>query len=56
VETVDQIVERLSRENGRFSVLLSGIIESTPFQKRRNPEFKENLPAVKQTGERASIN
>ncbi len=36
VETVDQIVERLDRENGRFSALLMGVIESAPFQKRRS--------------------
>lgn len=36
VETVDQIVERLDREGGRFSALLMGVIESAPFQKRRN--------------------
>jgi hypothetical protein len=36
VETVDQIVERLDRESGRFSALLLGVIESAPFQKRRN--------------------
>jgi mono/diheme cytochrome c family protein len=36
VETVDQIVERLEREQGRFSALLTGVIESAPFQKRRN--------------------
>jgi len=36
VETVDRIVARLDRENGRFSALLMGIIESNPFQKRRN--------------------
>jgi hypothetical protein len=35
VETVDQIVERLEKERGRFSALLTGIVESTPFQKRR---------------------
>jgi hypothetical protein len=35
-ETVDRIVNQLFRENGRFSALLSGVIESTPFQKRRN--------------------
>jgi hypothetical protein len=35
VETIDQIVQRLERENGRFSALLTGIIESTPFQKMR---------------------
>jgi hypothetical protein len=37
VETVDQIVERLQREEGRFSALLLGVIESAPFQMRRNP-------------------
>ncbi|MBI2947732.1 MAG: DUF1592 domain-containing protein [Verrucomicrobia bacterium] len=36
VETVDQIVARLERDNGRFSALLAGVIESAPFQKRRN--------------------
>ena len=36
VHTVDQIVESLVRENGRFSVLLAGVINSTPFQKVRN--------------------
>src|SRR2546427_3243047 len=30
------IVARLERENGRFSALLMGIVESAPFQKRRN--------------------
>ena len=36
VETVDEIVERIEKENGRFSALLMGVIESTPFQKCRN--------------------
>jgi Protein of unknown function (DUF1588)/Protein of unknown function (DUF1592)/Protein of unknown function (DUF1585)/Protein of unknown function (DUF1587)/Protein of unknown function (DUF1595)/Planctomycete cytochrome C len=36
VETVDQIGERLEREQGRFSALLLGIIESVPFQEHRN--------------------
>ena len=36
VETVDRIVDRLNRDNGRFSALLYGVVESTPFQKRRN--------------------
>ncbi len=35
VYTVDDLVERLDRENGRASVLISGIIESVPFQRRR---------------------
>jgi hypothetical protein len=36
VETVDQIVQKLDQQNGRFSALLMGIIESAPFQKQRN--------------------
>jgi hypothetical protein len=35
VETVDQIVTRIEQNEGRFSALFMGIIESTPFQKRR---------------------
>jgi hypothetical protein len=35
VATVDGIVDALDKENGRFSVLLNGIIHSTPFQKTR---------------------
>ena len=36
VETVDQIVGRLEKADGRFSALLTGVIESAAFQKRRN--------------------
>jgi hypothetical protein len=36
VEAVDRIVERMQRSDGRFSELLAGVIESTPFQERRN--------------------
>ena len=36
VETVDQIVSSLQQSDGRFSALLTGIIESAPFQKRHN--------------------
>ena len=36
VESVDRIVERLDKENGKFSALLTGIIESSPFQRTRN--------------------
>ncbi|MDB6108436.1 MAG: hypothetical protein JWR69_186 [Pedosphaera sp.] len=38
VETVDQIVNRLEQENGRFSALLMGVIESSPFQKRQSSD------------------
>jgi hypothetical protein len=36
VHTVDQIIAGLEREDGRFSALLLGVVESAPFQKRRN--------------------
>ena len=36
VGTVDSIVDRLDQQNGRFSALLMGIIESAPFQEQRN--------------------
>jgi hypothetical protein len=35
VETIDQIVKRLDDNDGRFSALLMGVIESAPFQKMR---------------------
>jgi mono/diheme cytochrome c family protein len=35
VPAVDEIVERLEKENGHPSALLRGIVESVPFQKRR---------------------
>jgi hypothetical protein len=35
VQAVDEIVARLDKSNGRPSVLLTGIIDSAPFQRRR---------------------
>ena len=35
VESVDTIVDRIDKQGGRFSALLMGLIESAPFQKRR---------------------
>jgi hypothetical protein len=35
VHTVDEIVAALDREEGRMSVLITGIVESAPFQKQR---------------------
>jgi len=56
-ETVDQIVQRMENEKGRFGALLHGIIESAPFQKRRtraNATLAENVestaPATTTTG------
>ncbi|HEY1847960.1 MAG TPA: DUF1592 domain-containing protein [Opitutaceae bacterium] len=36
-ESVDRIVAALERDNGRFSTLLMGIIDSAPFQRQRVP-------------------
>jgi len=36
VETVDRIVERMEKDKGRFSTLMTGVIESVPFQESRN--------------------
>jgi hypothetical protein len=35
--TVDQIVAQLEKEQGKFSVLLDGVIQSAAFQRQRNP-------------------
>jgi hypothetical protein len=35
VPTVDKIVESLDRNHGAFSALLTGVIESAPFQQQR---------------------
>ncbi len=35
VETIDQIVKRLDDNDGHFSALLTGVVESAPFQKMR---------------------
>lgn len=49
VETVDRIVKRLEQSDGRFSALLTGVIESAPFQMCRNPSpptARPSPPAV----------
>ena len=35
VLTVDQIVDRLAKADGRFSALLMGVVDSAPFQQQR---------------------
>ena len=52
--TVDAIVERLEKSNGRPSELLAGIIESAPFQKTRGAAVLEKAAAASGIGERAS--
>ncbi|MGY8719745.1 MAG: DUF1585 domain-containing protein, partial [Verrucomicrobiia bacterium] len=38
VETLDQLVAQLEAADGRPSALISGIIESAPFQRTRRPD------------------
>ncbi|HEX4119572.1 MAG TPA: DUF1592 domain-containing protein [Verrucomicrobiae bacterium] len=48
VETVDEIVKRIEKANGRASALLAGVIESAPFQKCRKPSTTTaSLPSAK---------
>ena len=44
-QTVDLIVQRLKSQDGKFSALLQGVIESAPFQKQRIPQVDQ--PATK---------
>jgi hypothetical protein len=37
VQTIDQIVDQLVQADGRSSALLLGVVQSAPFQNRRNP-------------------
>jgi hypothetical protein len=46
VVTVDAIVERLQQTGGRPAALLTGIIESAPFQKTRPPAGPEKSVAA----------
>ncbi len=40
---VDDIVAKLDNNNGKFSVLLNAIVESSPFQRQRRPESSESV-------------
>ncbi len=53
VEAVDRIVDQLDKDQGRFSTLLTGIVESAPFQKRRN--ISSTTAAAPASEQRAEI-
>ena len=53
VQTVDQIVDRLVKANGRPSALLAGIVESAPFQKARTSKPAEQTKIVRPPTQRA---
>jgi hypothetical protein len=51
VDAVDRLVERIENSDGRWSALLMGIVESTPFQKRQRGMAEKPLsPADRSTG------
>jgi hypothetical protein len=49
--TADRITRRLAAEGGKFSVLLSEIVESPPFQTRRGDGGEAPAPATRTTPE-----
>jgi hypothetical protein len=55
VHTVDQIVARLEKQDGRFSALLMGIVESTPFQKRRSISASADPESAERVQQRVEI-
>jgi hypothetical protein len=54
VETIDQIVRRLDREDGRFSALLAGVIESAPFQRMRMQATPAATASIDESNDRAT--
>jgi hypothetical protein len=55
-ETVDQIVARIEKSNGRPSALLAGIVESAPFQKcRPNQRSADFQSAASPTSSRQAV-
>ena len=57
VEALDRITAGLERGNVRFSALLTGIVESAPFQRRRGAEAPAApVPAKKEEQRAETIN
>jgi hypothetical protein len=52
VETIDQIVRRLDSQDGRFSALLTGVIESAPFQKMRTQATPTATASIEESRDR----
>ena len=55
VQAVDTIVERIESEDGRASALISGIMESAPFQKRRRSTTVDTANLLERDAGRASL-
>lgn len=50
VPAIDRIVARLEANEGRFSELLMGVVESVPFQQRRAPDEARGIEAAPRVG------
>jgi hypothetical protein len=55
VATVDSIVDRIAKEDGKFSALMLGIIESAPFQRTRTDRSTVSLPRPEPAQLRAQL-
>jgi hypothetical protein len=55
VQAVDTIVERIENEDGRAAALISGIMESAPFQKRRRSTTVDTANLLERDAGRASL-
>jgi hypothetical protein len=54
VETVDQIVTRIEKADGRPSALIAGVVESAAFQKCRRPPLVSGTASERSTRDIAS--
>jgi len=54
-QTVDEIVSKLEQQEGRFSSLLSGVVNSAPFQKRRTSATLKATEPARPSQERAEM-
>jgi hypothetical protein len=50
VGTIDQIAEQMNEDDGKFSTLLMGVLESAPFHNRLNSEATDSVAITSQTG------
>jgi hypothetical protein len=48
-ETVDQLISRVESQEGRLSALITGLIESAPFQRARTTQVSDQRAAVQTT-------
>jgi hypothetical protein len=44
VEAIDRIVDRLKQDDGKFSAVVMGVIESAPFQRQRRGNPSDEKP------------